>query len=187
VTPATPTAGAVLFAEGGVLKAIDSTGTVITLGAGGGGSTLVVKRAIVTSGNITPQNTGGSWAQLTAGPTLVIPAAVGDYISAEVMGALFQGASTTFMDMAVLAGASLVRYGSTGTGTPGVEGDPAFYSDTTFRSYGPVMDFVVEAGDISGGNVTICLAVKSAGVGTLFAAAYPFRWRVMNHGAATVS
>jgi len=164
-----------------------TTAFVTTAVGGGGGSALVVKRAIVGSGNITPQNTAGAWAALTGGPTLTIPASVGDYISAEVMGALYQGASSTFVDLAVLAGASLVRFGSSGTSTPAVEGDPAFYHDTTFRSYGPVFDFVAVSGDIDGGNVTVCFAVKATGSGILFADAYPLRWRILNHGPATVS
>jgi hypothetical protein len=49
------------------------------------------------------------------------------------------------------------------------------------------MDFVAAAGDINGGNVTMCFAVKSAGSGTLHAGFYPLRWRILNHGPATVS
>lgn len=156
---------------------------------GGGGSTLVVKRGIVTSGNLTPQNTGSAWQALSGGPTLVIPAAVGDYIAADIMGMLVTPNASTFLDLAVVgAGAALVRFASSGTGTAAVEGDPAFYPDASFRGHGQVFDFVAQAGDIDGGNVTICIAVNSAGVGTVFAStAFPLRWRVLNHGAATVS
>lgn len=154
---------------------------------GGGGSTLVVKRAVVSSGNITPQNTAGSWAALTGGPTLVIPAAVGDYIAVEIMSVLMTKDNATFYDLAVLAGASLVRFGSSGTGTPAAEGDGSFYPDTAFPRSGTVFDFVAVSGDIDGGNVTACWAVKSGGAGVLHAGFYPLRWRVLNHGAATVS
>lgn len=161
--------------------------TTAVAGGGGGGAAMVVKRAIVSSGNITPQNTSGTWAALTGGPTLTIAAAVGDYISLEIMGVLMTTSSSTFYDLAVLAGASLVRFGSSGTGTPATEGDPAFYPDATFPRSGTVFDFVAEAGDIDAGDVTVCWAVKSGGFGALHAGFYPLRWRIINHGAVTVS
>lgn len=156
-------------------------------GGGGGGSALVVKRAVVSSGNITPQDTGGTWQQLTGGPTLVIPAAVDDYLSVELMAVLMTLSTATFYDLAVLNGASLVRFGSSGTGTPASEGDGSLYPDASFPRSGTVFDFVAGAGDINGGNVTICFATKSGGAGVLHAGFYPLRWRIMNHGAATVS
>jgi hypothetical protein len=161
--------------------------TTAVAGGGGGGSALVVKRAVVSSGNITPQNTAGAWAALTGGPTLVIPAAAGDYIAAELMACLMTKDNATFYDLAVLNGASLVRFGSSGTGTPASEGDGSLYPDTAFPRSGTVFDFVAEAGDINAGNITICFAVKSGGAGVLHAGFYPLRWRVLNHGAATVS
>lgn len=174
--------GQVLTADSG-----EATGAKWATPSGGGGSTLVVKRAIVTSGNITPQNTGGSWAVLTGGPTLTIAAAVGDYLAVEIMGALNQSNAATFLDLAVIVGGSPVRYGSNGTGTPSAEGAAEFYPDVTFKYYGGGFDFVAESGDLSGGNVTVGFAVKSTGSGTLFANAYPFRWRIINYGAVTVS
>lgn len=153
----------------------------------GGGAALVVSRAVVASGNITPQDTAGAWAALTGGPTLTIPAAVGDYIVTEIMSLLMVAGSNTFYDLAVLNGASLVRFGSSGTGTPAVEGDGSLYRDTTFPRTGTAFDFVAEAGDINAGNITVCIAVKSGGLGTFLASAYPFRWRVLNHGTATVN
>jgi hypothetical protein len=106
------------------------------------------------------------------------------------MGMLVDPASSTFIELAVVgAAAALVRFSSTGTGTPAVEGDPAFYPDTAnFAAYGGVFDFVAVSDDIVSGDVTVCFAVNSAGVGTIYAGtAYPLRWRVVNHGAATVS
>ncbi len=177
---------------------VGSNGQVLTADSGeatgakwatpaGGGSTLVVKRAVVSSGDITPQNTSSAWQALTGGPTLVIPAAVGDYLSAEISGLIMTKDAATFYDLAVLNGASLARFGSSGTGTPTTEGDPSLNHDTNFPRTGTVFDFVAEAGDINGGNITICFAVKSGGAGAVRAAFYPFRWRVLNHGAATVS
>lgn len=148
---------------------------------------VVVKRAIVSSGNITPQNTAGAWAALTGGPTLALAAAVGDYLSVEIMGLLMTKDNATFWDLGIVVGGSVVRFGSSGTGTPATEGDPAFYPDTAYPRAGTVMDFVAASGDISGGTVTACFAVKSGGAGQLHAGFYPLRWRIVNHGAVTVS
>jgi hypothetical protein len=157
---------------------------------GGGGTTMQVRRAIVTSGSLTAQNTSGGWAVLTGGPTLTIPAVAGDYISAEIMGVLIQPNSGTFYELAVINGTP-VRYGSTGTSTPAVEGDPALYPDAAFQGRGgPVLDFVAQAGDINAGNITIGIAVNSTASGsrTLYAsAAFPLRWRVINHGQADMA
>jgi len=158
----------------------------------GGGTTLVVERSVVTSGNLTPQNTSSAWAALTGGPTLVIPASVGDYLSVEIMGMVVDPDLGTFIDLAVIgAAAALVRFGSSGTGTPANEGDPSFYPDIAgFAGHGTVFDFVADADDIVDGDVTICFAVNSGGAGTIYAGTngfYPLRWRVLNHGPATVS
>lgn len=155
--------------------------------SGGGGSAITVKRAIITSGNITPQNTSSAWQALTGGPTLTLAAAVGDYISIEVMAVLFTKDNATFWDLAVLNGASLVRFGSNGTGTPATEGDGAFYPDTAYPRSGTIFDFVAVSGDINGGNITACWGVKSAGAGQLHAGFYPLRWRIVNYGAITVT
>ena len=142
----------------------------------------------MTSGNITPQNTAGSWAPLTGGPTIAIAAAVGDYLALEVMSLLNDGDAATFYELAVLNGGAIARYGSTGGGSPSTEGDPALYNDTNYRTAGLTMDLVAEAGDIAGGNVTFGFAVKFGGGGTLYAGSfYPLRWRILNHGPATVS
>jgi hypothetical protein len=172
------------------LEELDGRVEILEAAPGGGGTTMQVRRAIVTSGNLTAQNTSGGWAVLTGGPTLTIPAVAGDYISAEIMGVLIQPNSGTFYELAVVNGTP-VRYGSTGTSTPAVEGDPALYPDSAFQGRGgPVLDFVAQAGDINAGNVTIGIAVNSTASGsrTLYAsAAFPLRWRVINHGQADMS
>lgn len=151
---------------------------------GGGGSTVAVDGGYVTSGDVVPQTTA-TWAALTGGPTFAIDAAVGDYILFE-WSALKQPISGLFWDTCVLVSGAPVRYGATGTSTHGVEGDPGLYPDTsTFR---PHMDlgiaFTAEAGDISGGQVTIGIAViNSSGGGKLFCGTnYPLRWNLTNFG-----
>jgi hypothetical protein len=182
---------AVIVGIGSDVGELDTRVTALEDAPGGGGTTMQVRRAIVTSGSLTAQNTGGGWAVITGGPTLTIPAVAGDYISAEIMGVLIQPNSGTFYELAALNAGTPVRYGSTGTGTPAVEGDPAMYPDAAFQGRGgPVLDFVAQAGDINAGNVTIGIAVNSTASGsrTLYAsAAFPLRWRVINHGQADMA
>lgn len=154
---------------------------------GGAGFTLAGVQAIISSGDITPQNTAGAWAPLTGGPTLVIAAAVGDYLSVEVMGLIMTKDAGTFYDLAVLNVATLARFGSSGTSTPTTEGDPSLNHDTAFPRTGTIFSFLAEAADIDAGNVTLCIATKSGGAGSFRADFYPFRWRVLNYGAATIT
>ncbi len=152
----------------------------------GGGSTMVVKRATVTSGNLTLASTT-PWVAVPSGPSLALPAVAGDYVEFQIVSML-GNFSTNFVDLAVTAGGSLVRYLSSGTSTPAVEGAPAFYGDGAFDRYGPVFEFVVAAGDLAGGNVTVVFATQGSGGGTIYAStAYPLRWRAINYGPATVS
>jgi hypothetical protein len=89
-----------------------------------------------------------------------------------------------FLDLAVVVSAAAVRYASTDTGTPAVEGLPALYKDpNTYRTAFSPWAFEVASGDISGGNVTFGVAMKGT-TGTLFASTnYPFIWYAKNYGA----
>jgi hypothetical protein len=155
---------------------------------GGGGSTLVVKRARFTSGDVTPQNTASAWAALTGGPTITIPAAVGDYIEFNVIG-MRELPAATMLEFCVLVGGSPARYSSTDTGTPSIEGDPQVYPEPgIFMGFASVFQFEAESGDISGGNITLGIATKSNGTGTLYMSTnYPLRLRAMNFGPVDVS
>ncbi len=154
-------------------------------GGGGGAAPVAVVAGRVSTGNVVPQNTGGNVHVLTGGPTFAIAAAVGDRIRADVVY-LTERNINTFYDLAVIVGGVAVRYATTGTSTPPVEGDPGMYPDQP--SYqgrpGPFV-FTVESGDLSGGNVTIGFVVKSAGGGQLFAStAFPLRYTLFNYGEA---
>lgn len=147
----------------------------------------VVRRARVTSGSGTgdvPPDTGGLWAEFTPTGTLVIPAAAGDFIDLKVAFATLPSDST-FWDVAVKNG-SLVRFLSSGSSSPLVEGDPAFAPFSAVRPFGYTGWLDVEAGDLSGGNVTFVMAVKSNNTGkVLLNANDPFRWSAINHGAVS--
>jgi hypothetical protein len=157
---------------------------------GGGTASTVVKRAKVTSGNIVPQPSVGVWSLLTGSPILSIPAAVGDYVAFDFPMLMYgPSGSTTFLDLAVVVGGVAVRYHSTDTATPALEGSPSLYpTPSTFRAYGPVFEFVVTSGDLDSGNVNVRFAIKGPGVGTIYASTdYPLKWRAINHGPVSVS
>lgn len=169
----------------GLPEALDDLQEQIDGGGGGGGAPVAVVVGYVTTGNVTPQNTGGSVALLTGGPTMAIAAAVGDRIRADVTY-LTERNGSTFYDLAVIVSAAAVRYAATGTSTPPVEGDPGMYPDQpSYQGRPGPFSFTVEAGDLSGGNVTIGFAVKSGGGGLLFAStAFPLRYTLTNYGEA---
>lgn len=140
-----------------------------------------VASARVTTGDVALPQTSNAWASL-AGFELSIPAAVGEWVEIAVTG-MSAPAANSFLDVAVKVSNSLVRFLSLGTGTPAAEGEPSLYPQpTAFRTFGlGAKGFVVESGDLDGGNVRFVLAVKAAGSGTLYASTiYPFYWRAVN-------
>jgi hypothetical protein len=160
--------------------------TAVAAVGGGGGSTLAVRRATVTSGNLV-LTVNGAWAVVTGSPSMVLPAVVGDYVQFDLPSMLGNFA-VNFADLAVIVGGTIVRCLSSGTATPATEGAPAFYGDNSFDRYGPIFEFEVEAGDLSGGNVTVQFITKGSGGGTIYASSdYPLRWRAMNYGQADVA
>lgn len=159
---------------------------VLEAAPGGGGSPAVVRRGKVTSGNLTLAGSG-PWVAVAGGPQLALPAAVGDYVE-FALTSMLGNFTVNFLDLAVVVGGALVRFLSTDTATPASEGAPPFYSDQTFDRYGPIFEFEVEAGDLSGGNVTVVFATSGSGGGTIYASAdYPLRWRAINHGPCDVA
>ncbi|XVU25805.1 hypothetical protein ACQPZJ_01735 [Actinoplanes sp. CA-054009] len=148
-----------------------------------GGTVLLVSRGTVESGNIVPQaTTGGAWEAVTGGPVLSIAAEVGDYVSFDIVSWLRKTASA-YMDLAVIVGGGLRRFLATGDATPAPEGAPGLYGDLSFRTYGTIFEFFVEATDLTGDRVNVVIATKGAGNGTIYAdATYPMRWRAINYG-----
>lgn len=141
-----------------------------------------MRQAYIKTGNVTLPNTLGVWLPL-AGFELVIPAAVGDYVEIGTEFFLNPPGGSGFLDVGVIVGASVVRYMSSGTGTPAIEGMPGWYPTVSFRTVFSPMGFVVTAPDLDGGNVRWVMASLSDGTGTLFASNNgPFYWRSFNWG-----
>ncbi len=164
---------------------IDTEGNATFLGtvtsAGGGGGGVTVARGVYAGGS--PAMPNDAAFQVLANLTGSIAAVVGDNVEWQP-SFMWQPTASQFLELAVVVGGSIVRYGSTGTSTPSVEGDPALYPDpSTYRSAGPVLSFEVEAGDLDGGTVNFALVSKGNGTGTVFSSAsFPFRWTAKNYG-----
>lgn len=156
-------------------------------GSAAGGSGLKVRRLIVTSGagtGTTFPDTAGAWEAL-ADLTLTIPAVVGDWIEAS-FNALFDLDSSSFLDLAVSNGGTLVRFFGSDSGTPLVEGNPAYYPDPVFNGFPGQQGFSAAVGDINAGNVTVVVAVKAIGAGKYYKTAnFPFQMLVKNYGQVT--
>jgi hypothetical protein len=151
---------------------------------GGAGSSpnLVVRQQYISNlGRITLPNTASAWARLTALPTLEIPAAAGDYVEVTVQA--LKSPATGKLDVAVLAGGSLVRFMASGGASPGFDGDPGWQNVSGFLGRSSPHGFVVASGDLTGSNVVLCVAVNADGTGTIDASSdYPFFWQVKNFG-----
>lgn len=157
---------------------------VLTLSDLGANAQIQVNDARVTTGNIALPNTAGSWAAVP-GLEITIPANVGDYVELSP-SFMWQPGGTAFVDHAVIVGSTLVRYASSGTGTPAAanEGDPALYPGAAFVKSGVSFGFTVTSGDRDGSVVRFVLASHSDGVSaTVYASSnYPYRWTVKNYG-----
>lgn len=157
-----------------------------TGGGSGGGSVAtkpVVRQAYITDGSgATLPDTTNAWAALT-GFSLVIPAAVDDYVEIAVH-AMRTNTSTAFLDVGVMVSGSVARFMATGTNSGATEGDPGFYFNNGFTGQSAARGFTVVSGDLDSGNVHFAVVIKSsAAAGTLHAStSYPFYWRAINLG-----
>jgi hypothetical protein len=148
--------------------------TVEGADSGTGGSSVRVVRTVLEPGNKTLAAVGSTW---TAVPDilLTIPdVAAGDEIC--VWPDFMFEHSVNFIDLAVSRNGSLVRFCSSGDGTPAVEGEPGLYQTPgTYRNSGVCFSFTATADDIhTDDTVTIVVATVGAGGGTLYAsAAFP--------------
>jgi hypothetical protein len=166
------------------------TPAAATLASLGAATKPILREESITSGDVTLPNTAGAWAIVDqsggADFDIDVTAVAGDYVEVSVH-AMRAHNSTGFLDLAVVAAGAIVRYLSTGTSTPLSEGDPALYPAVSFHTLAGPIGFVVQSGDLSGGTVTVALVTKAAGTGVVYAStSYPWKWRLMNHGAVTV-
>jgi hypothetical protein len=176
---ATDTEVAALSAD---VSGLDVRVTALEEAPGGGGTAATFARGVVSSGDVTPGVTA-AWAPV-AGMAFSLAAVAGDNVQVDFSGLLNQTA-TSFFDIAVLVGGSIVRYASTGTSSPTAagEGDPSIYpiNGAALRPLHGRMSLAVVSGDLSGGTVTFALVYKGDAAGKVFASTnYPLRWQIRN-------
>jgi hypothetical protein len=144
---------------------------------------LDTARAVRTSGNLTLNST--SWANVDTGLDLVVPAQAGDVLLVSLSCDWGGGeAVTAALDACTLVSGSPVAYVSGGGGASdyGVQGWIGHSNDPVVGAGGAIQ-YVVQAGDISGGSVTLRLRYRtgSAANKTLMATtAQPIHWSVVN-------
>lgn len=134
-------------------------------------------------------DTGGAWAVFSSPGTLVLPASVGHRINMDFQ-VLTRGIGDWLVDVAVVTGPTIKRYMSSGTSTPSNAGFPGGYPFTQGAlEFQPVYGsggFTVTSDDISSGNVTLSVVVKSTTSGGRFYASPNFvsQWSMRNIGPA---
>lgn len=167
------------------LAALDTRVTDLEAAPGGGGTAPTFSRGYL-AGTLTdvtvPADAG--WAPV-AGVSWSIPAVAGDDVTTTVRLLIdVTTGGTDYFDLAVLVAGVPVRCASSGTATPATEGDVALYPSTSVRFRGSEtgMDFTVQAGDLSGGNVTFGLIHKGgAGAAKVYRSdAFPLRYTARN-------
>lgn len=129
---------------------------------GGGGATTIVS-AQRTAGDLTLNNSGG-FTDLTTSIDLTIAAVTGDKICISLSGIFDAGSGSgnwTAIDAATRVSAADVNFVSNGTGTPENLGVPAWFNWESPDTLNGEWIYTVQAGDISGGNVTLRFKYKT--------------------------
>jgi hypothetical protein len=115
---------------------------------------LDTARAVRTSGNITLNST--SWANVNTGLDLVVPAQVGDVLLVTPDFMVGNQAVSAGLDVATIVSDSPVN-----TVGAGSDYGAWYLPASVFAPVGGPVQYVVQAGDISGGNVTLRLRYKT--------------------------
>jgi hypothetical protein len=136
------------------------TGAEKTITIPGGGGVPSARTKYVTGDISVTSNTAG--AALSGPSTLSIAAVTGDVLEVSVSTRTVTGnaVAANRMDVATIVSAAAVNYLSTGSGTPASTGISALaqlVSTTILMNRGCTVQYVVQAGDISGGNVELGL------------------------------
>jgi hypothetical protein len=151
---------------------------------------LDTARAVRTSSDITLNST--SWANVDTGIDIVVPAQAGDVLLVA-LSALFGTENVVgFLDVATIVSGSPVNYISGGAGGASHQGVTSWrgHDSTVYKGAGGTIQYVVQSGDISGGNVTLRLRYRTASAAnkTLYASSnIPLHWSVVNLRAGTIN
>lgn len=135
-----------------------------------------------SSANVTVNGT--SYANLDTGLDIVLTAAAGDVIEVSATGRWATENVQVYMDVATIVSAAPVNYlsgsGSTGEGVQSWQG----YGNVNTNISGACM-YTLQAGDISGGTVTLRLRVRTGTAANktfVSGATNVFKWSAKNFG-----
>jgi hypothetical protein len=166
-----------------------TTASHVAVGNHGHGAIKAIQTYYVTTGNVTGlANTANSWTEVDSTKfRRTITAAAGDVVFIHFNMTLDPIASHHF-DVAFLVGSTPVRYLATNTGTPAAGGNPTFqHSPGTYVTTGLAHWCVLDAGDVSGGLLTVTFMYSSNAVGgTVWSSDPATIITLVNHGPATV-
>jgi len=173
-TPTTPASGfSRVFTKSDGLYVVDDGGGVTGPMIDTGGGASIGPYAIVsyTGGDIT-LGSGTSPVVLPGPGDCVVAASTGDLLLVGLNARTTDtDADSLSMDAASIVAASPVNYLSSGNGTPLTTGIPGWYFGVSrVEAAGATFPYVVQAGDISGGNVTLRLYYRVSGTGKVLAA-----------------
>lgn len=148
-------------------------------------SGLVYDEEIRTAGNLSITSTSAGAAAPTLG-TLTVAAASGDLLLIGLNAYLPSDTELMRLDVATIVSAAAVNYVSSRSGTPASVGVPAWRGTASVEvPIGGSIPYIVQAGDISGGNVELGLrAWLSSGTSRSIAAdsGSPLTFWVENRG-----
>lgn len=146
-------------------------------------------RQVRTAGNLSI-NSGGSWANLPSLSTIVMTAATGDLIEVGMNGLWDTQNVEVGLDVVTWVGGAPVNYlsgGGGGASDQGVAGWRSAYVTSNIQPFGGSVIYVLQAGDISAGQVTLQVRYRSftSTLKTLYATtALPLHFWAKNFGAA---
>lgn len=149
----------------------------------GAGAGLVSSGSVkITSGDLTLNNT--SWTN-TGITDITVAASTGDVVEASISGRWGNQSVTSGLDVATIVSASPVNY--LGTGGSGTAFGPSGWvgNSGVLTDIGASILYTVQAGDISGGNVTFRIRYRTGSAvnkGLFASADTPFQWSVKNFG-----
>lgn len=144
-----------------------AAGSLTATGGASVGSTL--QRVTRTAGNLSLAANTTTHTEVSSALRLTLPAASGDVIMVGISSLLTQGGTgEAEIDTATIVGGAIVNQFSPGTSAIGHG-----YTTAALRSIGATLTYVLQSGDVSGGNVIVSPTFRNtdgAAAGTLRAA-----------------
>lgn len=139
----------------------DHTGVPGVGGGGGGGGIVGHDINVYTGGDITLNNT--TLGPVTGPTDLVVAATAGDLLMVGISTRPVSAVSASIaFDFATMVSGSPVNYVFAASGTPINIPVPWFIGSNDMGAANGLFPYVVQAGDISGGNVTLKLYFRSS-------------------------